>query len=84
MSQGRAKPLCARIKGANREVSEGKADVWPRSFFFLREPQGAANGRASWGFFKDAQGFERLDAGSCAGFTSLRPPPPFSLFLYDV
>ena len=23
-SQGRAKPLCARIKGANREVSEGK------------------------------------------------------------
>ena len=26
-SQGRAEPLCARIKGANREVSEGKADV---------------------------------------------------------
>ena len=25
--QGRAEPLCARIKGANREVSEGKADV---------------------------------------------------------
>ena len=23
-SQGRAEPLCARIKGANREVSEGK------------------------------------------------------------
>ena len=27
MSQGRAGPLCARITGLNREVSEGKADV---------------------------------------------------------
>ena len=42
------------------------------------------------GAFKNAQGFERLDAGSRAGFTSSRPPPPwtsifqFSLFLYDV
>ena len=26
-SQGRAEPPCARIKGANREVSEGKVDV---------------------------------------------------------
>ena len=26
-SQGRAEPLCARIKGMNREVSEGKTDV---------------------------------------------------------
>ena len=25
-SRGRAEPLCARIKGANRDVSEGKAD----------------------------------------------------------
>ena len=25
-SQESAEPLCARIKGANREVSEGKAD----------------------------------------------------------
>ena len=25
-SQGRAEPLCARITGLNREVSEGKAD----------------------------------------------------------
>ena len=33
---GRAEPLCARITGLNREVSEGKADVWPRPFFFLR------------------------------------------------
>ena len=76
-SQGRAEPLCARTKGVNREVSEGKADVWPRSFFFLRGPQGAANGQDSWGFFKDAQGFGRLNAGSRASFTtSSRPPPP--------
>ena len=26
-SQGRAEPLCARIERANREVSEGKADL---------------------------------------------------------
>ena len=26
-SQGRAEPLCKRIKGVNREVSEGKAYV---------------------------------------------------------
>ena len=25
--QGSAEPLCARLKGANREVSEGKADI---------------------------------------------------------
>ena len=89
-SQGRAEPLCARITGLNREVSEGKADLWPRSFFFLRGPQGAANGQDSWGFFKNAQGFGRLDAGSRAGFTSSRPSPPwtsvfrFSLFLYKM
>ena len=89
-SQGRAEPLCARIESANREVSEGKAVLRPRSFFFLRGPLGAANGQDSWGFFKDAQGFGRLDAGPRASFTSSRPPPPwtsvfhFSLFLYDV
>ena len=85
-SQGRAEPLCARTKGVNWEVSEVKADVWPRSFFFLREPQGAANGQDSWCFLKSAQDFGRLDAGSCAGFTSSRPPPPltsvFQLFLF--
>ena len=26
-TQGRAEPLCARITGLNREVSEGKADI---------------------------------------------------------
>ena len=38
--------------------------------------QRAANQQDSWGFFKDAQGSGRLDAGSRAGFTSSRPPPP--------
>ena len=39
------------------------------SFFFLRGPPGAANGQDSWAFFKDAQGFGRLDTGSRAGFS---------------
>ena len=58
------------------------------SCFFLRGPQGAANGQDSWCFFKDAQGFGRQDAGSRAGFTRSRPPPPwtsvfqFPLFLW--
>ena len=30
-----------------------------------------------WGFFKDAQGFGRLDAGSRTGFTNSRSPPPW-------
>ena len=52
--------------------------------------QGTANGQDSWGFFRDAQGFGRVDADSSAGFTSSRPPPPwtsvfqFSLSLFDV
>ena len=29
-------------KGANREVSDGKADLWPRSAFFLGESQQGA------------------------------------------
>ena len=47
-------------------------------------------GKIRGAFFKDAQGSGRLDAGSRAGFTSSRPPSPwtsvfqFSLFLYDV
>ena len=52
--------------------------------------QEAANGQTSWGVFRDAQDFRRLVAGSCAGFTSSRSPPPCtskfqsSLFLFDV
>ena len=47
--------------------------------------QGAANGQDSWGFFRDAQDFGRLNTGSRAGFTSSRPPPPWTSafhFLY--
>ena len=33
-------------------------------------------GKIMWGFFKDAQGFRQLDAGSRAGFTSSWPPQP--------
>ena len=46
-------------------------------FFSLQGPQGAMNGEDSGDFFKDAHGFGRLDAGSRAGFTSSRPPPPW-------
>ena len=90
-SQGSAEPLCARFKGANREVSEEKKLISAYGLFSSYEGRKeAANGQDSWGFFKDTQGFGRLDAGSCAGFTSARPPPPwssvfqFSFFLYKM
>ena len=35
-------------------------------------------GKIRGAFFKDAQGFRRLDAGLRAGFTSSRPPPPWT------
>ena len=41
--------------------------------------QGAANGQDLWGFFRDAQGFGRLDAGLSASFTSSRPPTTMGL-----
>ena len=44
-------------------------------------PQRVANGQGSWDFFKDAQGLERLDAGSRAGFAS---SGIFSIFLTSV
>ena len=67
-SQGSAELLCTRIKVANREVSERKDEA----------QQGAANGQDWWGFFRDAQDFGRLDAGSRAGFTSSRFPPSWT------
>ena len=33
-------------------------------------------------FFRDAQAFGRLDAGSRAGFPSSRPPPPWTSVLH--
>ena len=42
-SQGIAEPLCATVKGANLEVSEGKADLLPRLFSSYDSQQGAAD-----------------------------------------
>ena len=91
-SQGSAEPVCARIEGANREVSDGKADFLPRSVFFLRRPTRSGERARFMGLFQDAQGFGRLDAGSPVGFTSSRPPPScvcvcvcfFSRFILDI
>ena len=42
--------------------------------------QEAATGQDSWGVFRGyAQDIGRLDACSCAGFISSRPPPPWTL-----
>ena len=65
-----------KIQGANREVSEGKADSDHGLLSSYEGQQGAANGQGLWNSFRDAQGFERLDADSHAGFTSSRPPLP--------
>ena len=74
-SQGRAEPRCARIKGANREVSEGKLmpDYCHFSSYEGHKERRTGKIREA---FKNAQGFGRLDAGSNAGFTSSGPPLP--------
>ena len=47
-------------------------------------------GKIRGAFCRDAHDFGQLDAGLRAGFTSSRPPPPWTsvyqlfLFLYDV
>ena len=88
-SQGRAEPLCARIKGASREGSEGKLMSDHCHFSSYEGHKERRTGKIC-GAFNNAQGFGRLDAGSRAGFTSSRPPPPwtsvfqFFIFLYDV
>ena len=55
-SQGKAEPLCARIKGANREVSEGKSDIWPRSVFFLQGPTRSGERARCVGLFQGCTG----------------------------
>ena len=71
-SHGKAEPLCARIKGANREVSEGKLmSDHCRHFSSCKGHKERRTGKIR-GAFKNAQGFGRLDAGSRAGFTSSR------------
>ena len=44
-------------------------------FFTTRVIKERRTGEIPGAFFRDAQGFGRLDAGSCAGFTRSRPPP---------
>ena len=85
-SHGSAEPLCAGIKGANREVSEGKLKSDHGLFSSYEGQQRAANRQNSGGGFqRHAQGFGRLDAGSRAGFTSSRPKPPWiSVFQFSL
>ena len=47
-------------------------------FSFYEGQQGVVNGQGSWGFFMDAHGFRRLDAGSRAGSTNSRSPSPWT------
>ena len=61
-SQGSAEPLCARIKGANREISEGKADVRPRSVFILRGPTRSGERATFVGLFQECT---RLRTAGC-------------------
>ena len=88
MSQTSAELLRARIKGANREVSKGKAALTTVCFLPMRANKERRTGKIRGFFFRDAQGFGRLDASSRAGFSSSRPPPRwtsvfhFSVFLY--
>ena len=83
--------LCARESKARIGEVLGEKLISDHGLFSSYEGlQRAANGQDSWGFFRDAQGFGRLGAGSRAGFVSSRPPLPWtsvfqlSLFLYDV
>ena len=62
MSRGSAEPLCARIKGANRWVSEGKYDLQPRSVFSkIYERQQEGGNEDSMGVF---QGCTAMDIGT--------------------
>ena len=58
-SHGSAEPLCARIKGANREVSEGKLMSDHGLFSSYEGQQGAANRQNSGvGFQRHAQALD--------------------------
>ena len=59
-------------------------------FFPTRTNKERRTGKIPRAFARDAQGFGRLNAGSCVGFTSSRSSPPMELditiflFLHDV
>ena len=65
-------------QGANWEFLGEKLMSDLGLFSFYEGQQGASNGQDSWGFLRDAQGFDRLDAGSRADFTCSRPPPQWT------
>ena len=44
---------------------------------YTRANKERRTGKIRAAFFRDEQGFGRVDAGSRAGFTSSRPPPPY-------
>ena len=63
--------LCARESNARTgRFLRGKLISGHGLFSSYEDRQGTANGQDSWGFFRAAQGFGRLDAGSRADFTS--------------
>ena len=86
MNRGSAEPLCSRINGTNREIFGRENLISDHGLFYSYEDQQeAANGKIRGEFFRDAQGFGRVDAGSRAGFTSSRLPPPWtSVFQFSI
>ena len=70
---------CAReSKARTGRFLRGKLISDHGLFSFYESQQGARTGKIRGAFFRGAQGFGRLDAGSRAGSTSSRPPPPWT------
>ena len=67
---------CARESKARTGTFLREKLMSDHGLFSSYEGHKERNGQDSWGFFKDAQGFGGLDAGSPAGFTSSRSPAP--------
>ena len=77
-ARGVLSPCARKSKARSGRFLRGKL-ISDHGLFSSYEGQhGAPNGQDSWGFFRDALDFGRLDAGSRAGFTSSRPPPPWT------
>ena len=53
-------------------------------FFPTRANKKRRTGKIRGAFPRDAEGFERLDAGSRAGFISSRPPPPWTSEVFRI
>ena len=79
---------CARGPNARTErFLKEKLISDPGMFFSSEGQRGAADPceQDLWCFFRDVRGFERLDAGSLASFTSLRPSPRLiSVFYFSL